>query len=305
MAGQWWPGSVAAVLGWGLWQISRRGGQGWPLWITSVVLPHVLGAQLLAPPAAFADLRLAVWQPAVPTREKFTPERQQRFGGQLAGALQQADALGAQALVAPEGTLPSHWRPSADGLPVPLIGGGFRWVRGQQRSSLLLAMPDHPRPEVLLDKHRLVPLGEWLPPLPAGFAQGLSAVGGLEAGPPSRLAPTVFGPVGVAICYELSNGRALATAAAEGADWLLSIANLDPYPGLLQRQFLALAQLRAIESGRDLLSVGNTGPTAVVRADGAVQRLLPPNQEGVALAELQRRTQRSAYGRLVGWLSSR
>ena len=114
-----------------------------------------------------------------------------------------------------------------------------------------------------------------------------------------------FGPAGVAICYELSNGRALAKAAAEGADWLLSIANLDPYPELLQRQFLALAQLRAIESGRDLLSVGNTGPTAVVRADGAVQRLLPPNQEGVALAELQRRTQRSAYGRLVGWLSSR
>ena len=178
-------------------------------------------------------------------------------------------------------------------------------MRGQQRSSLLLALPGQLRPEVLLDKHRLVPLGEWLPPLPAGFAHGLSAVGGLEAGPPSRLAPTAFGPAGVAICYELSNGRALAKAAAEGADWLLSIANLDPYPELLQRQFLALAQLRAIESGRDLLSVGNTGPTAVVRADGVIQRLLPPNQEGVALAQLQRRTQRSVYGRLVGGLSLR
>lgn len=305
-----WLGSGGLALlqllwGWGLWQIRRRGWQGWPLWLTSVVLTHALGALLLTPPAAIGELRLAAWQPAVPTREKFTPERQQRLRSQLLGALQLADALGGQALVAPEGTLPSHWRAPADGVPLPLIGGGFRWVRGQQRSSLLLALPGQLRPEVLLDKHRLVPLGEWLPPLPAGFAHGLSAVGGLEAGPPSRLAPTAFGPAGVAICYELSNGRALAKAAAEGADWLLSIANLDPYPELLQRQFLALAQLRAIESGRDLLSVGNTGPTAVVRADGVIQRLLPPNQEGVALAQLQRRTQRSVYGRLVGGLSLR
>ena len=173
-------------------------------------------------------------------------------------------------------------------------------MRGQQRSSLLLALPEQPRPKALLDKHRLVPLGEWLPPLPPGFTQGLSAVGGLEAGSPSRLTSTGFGPVGVAICYELSNGRALAAATAGGAEWLLTIANLDPYPELLQRQFLALAQLRAIESGRDLLSVGNTGPTALVRADGTVQRLLPSGVEGVAVADLQRRTHKSPYVQLVG-----
>lgn len=303
-----WLGSGGlAVLqlgwGWGLWQISRRGGQGWPLWLISLVLAHAIGAQLLPPPEALGGLRLAAWQPSVPTREKFAPERQRRFNRDLTAALQQADDLGAEALVAPEGTLPSHWHPSGDGLPLPLISGGFRWVRGQQRSSLLLAQPQQPSPQPLLDKHRLVPLGEWLPPLPGAFAAGLSAVGGLEAGAPSRLATTAFGPTGVAICYELSNGRALAAATANGAEWLLSIANLDPYPLLLQRQFLALAQLRAIENGRDLLSVGNTGPTAVVRADGVVQRLLPAGEPGVALGELQRRRQRTPYAQLVGRLS--
>ena len=109
----------------------------------------------------------------------------------------------------------------------------------------------------------------------------------------------------MAICYELSNGRALAAATSGGAEWLLTIANLDPYPELLQRQFLALAQLRAIESGRDVLSVGNTGPTALVRADGTVQRLLPPGEEGVALVDLQRRTKKSPYVRLVGLSTSR
>ena len=305
-----WLGSGGlAVLqlgwGWGLWQVGRRGGQGWSLWVVSLVLVHVLGAQLLAAPESLLGLRLGVWQPAIPTREKFTPERQQQFSQHLAAALQEAESLGVEALVAPEGTLPSHWSPPVEGIPLPLLSGGFRWVRGQQRSSLLLAVSgepglEQPGPQPLLDKHRLVPLGEWLPPLPPGFTQGLSAVGGLEAGPPSRLTGTGFGPVGVAICYELSNGRALAAATAGGAEWLLTIANLDPYPELLQRQFLALAQLRAIENGRDLLSVGNTGPTALVRADGTVKRLLPSDVEGVAVADLQRRTHKSAYVQLVG-----
>ena len=292
--------------GWGLWQVGRRGGQGWVVWFVSLVMVHAVGAQLLAAPEARDGLRLGVWQPAIPTREKFSPERQQHFSQQLTAALQKAESLEVEALVAPEGTLPSQWMPPAEGIPLPLLSGGFRWVRGQQRSSLLLTVPEQQRPpQALLDKHRLVPLGEWLPPLPSAFTRGLSAVGGLEAGSPSRLTGTGFGPIGVAICYELSNGRALAAATSGGAEWLLTIANLDPYPELLQRQFLALAQLRAIESGRDVLSVGNTGPTALVRADGTVQRLLPPGEEGVALVDLQRRTKKSPYVRLVGLSTSR
>ena len=52
---------------------------------------------------------------------------------------------------------------------IPLISGGFRWVRGQQRSSVLLFLEPPDRfPVPLADKHRLVPIGEWIPPLPAG-----------------------------------------------------------------------------------------------------------------------------------------
>ena len=105
-------------------------------------------------------------------------------------------------------------------------------------------------------------------------------------------------PAGAAaICYEISDGRALAAASAEGARWLLAVANLDPYPQLLQRQFTALGQLRALENDRDLLSVANTGPTVLIRADGRVHLLLPPLQEGVALAELRPRASTTLYAR--------
>ena len=42
--------------------------------------------------------------------------------------------------------------------------------------------------------------------------------------------PPPLGPVAVAICYELSDGLGLNQAVRDGAGWLLTIANLDPYP---------------------------------------------------------------------------
>ena len=307
--GRWLGSGGLATLqllwGWGLWQLWRRRGRRCAGWLISLLLAHAMGALSLSPPPALAALRLGAWQPAIPTREKFSPERQRRFQSALSSALQQAQALKVEALVAPEGTLPFRWQADEDPLPVPLISGGFRWVRGQQRSSVLLARPDRAGVEPLVDKHRLVPLGEWLPPLPAGLTRGLSAVGGLQPGDASRFVNAWPSPFAVAICYEISDGRALAKATAQGAEWLLTIANLDPYPQLLQRQFLALAQLRAIETGRDVLSVANTGPTALVSADGTVQRLLEPQTDAVAAAELQRRQQLTGYSRLVWAWSSR
>jgi apolipoprotein N-acyltransferase len=307
--GRWLGSGGLATLqllwGWGLWQLWRRRGRRCAWWLISLLLAHAMGALSLSPPPALAALRLGAWQPAIPTREKFSPERQRRFQSALSSALQQAQSLKVEALVAPEGTLPFRWQADEDPLPVPLISGGFRWVRGQQRSSVLLARPDRAGVEPLVDKHRLVPLGEWLPPLPAGLTRGLSAVGGLQPGDASRFVNVWPSPFAVAICYEISDGRALAKATAQGAEWLLTIANLDPYPQLLQRQFLALAQLRAIETGRDVLSVANTGPTALVSADGTVQRLLEPQTDAVAAAELQRRQQLTGYSRLVWAWSSR
>ena len=268
-------------------------------WALSLLAIHGIGAALLInPPPGQGTLSLAAWQPVVPTREKFSADRQQRLPAAVRKAIDQAEALEVAALVAPEGMLPSTWPGAFPDQQLPLISGGFRWDKGQQRSSLLLINGEAPRARPLLDKHRLVPLGESSPPLPAGLTAGLSAVGGLQPGEASRLMQG-FTPAGAAaICYEISDGRALADAVDSGASWLLTIANLDPYPPLLQRQFLALAQLRAIETGRDLLSVANTGPTATVGADGRVNLLVAPGRVGIARAELQLRDGATVYSRL-------
>ncbi len=103
--------------------------------------------------------------------------------------------------------------------------------------------------------------------------------------------------MGVAICYELSDGTALAAATRQGARWLLASANLDPYPEQLQGQFAALAQLRAIETGRWLVSSANTGPSLLVDAAGRVLEQLPPGRPANGLLTVQQRAQLTPYDR--------
>ena len=305
-----WIGSgglavVLLLLGWGLFQVVRQGRRRqWGVWLVVLLLVHGLGAvALVAAAPATGQLKLAVWQPAIPTREKFSDAQQRQLPAALRSALEQAQQLSAQALIAPEGTLPARGVGVIAGQPLPLISGGFRWVRGAQRSSLLLVRPGDSMGTPLLDKHRLVPLGESLPPLPAGLTAGLSAVGGLQPGPADRLFSGFQVPGAAAICYEISDGSALAAATAAGGQWLLTIANLDPYPPLLQRQFLALARLRAIETDRDLLSVANTGPTALIHADGTVEQLLASGEPGVALATVKLHSSTSVFAALQQRLS--
>ena len=108
-----------------------------------------------------------------------------------------------------------------------------------------------------------------------------------------------------AICYEISDGNNLAKAIANGAEWILAIANLDPYPISLQNQFIALAQLRSIETSRDTITVSNTGPSTLILANGTAQKIIPPFKNRVDVTQLHLRKEITGYvlwreGPLIG-----
>jgi apolipoprotein N-acyltransferase len=321
-------GAVAALqllIAWCLWRALAPvpGRRRWLLAGLAIVAgAHLAGASALAaiaPEGGMAE-RLLVLQPAIPTRHKFEPRQQQALLRFLAAAQRltapasgngeampgegignvagRAGALdGVSSLLLPEGSL-------ALGQPLPLpaevevLSGGFRQEGLEQRSSLLRFDRGNLLANGWVDKHRLVPLGEWVPLASLWSWGGLSAVGGLEpASRASRLLARPAGSVAVAICYELSDGAALATASRQGAGWLLASANLDPYPLLLQQQFKALAQLRAIESGRWLVSAANTGPSMLIDARGRLVDQLPPGLRRTGVMELHRLSALTPYDR--------
>jgi len=128
------------------------------------------------------------------------------------------------------------------------------------------------------DKIRLMPFGEYVP-LPqwlpgAGLIRAL--VGDFTPGTKYGLMPV--GPVraGVFICIESAYPSIARRFTTEGADVLINISN-DGYlgPTAVMRQHLANAVFRAVENGRPLLRVTNTGITAFITPAGEVRDATP------------------------------
>jgi len=264
----------------------------------AVAAPGPLPAGFAAQGPAAEGLLLL--QPAIPTREKFAAQQQRRLLDQLVAAARLGGASARQqrvrSLLLPEGSLVAG-QDLPEAAPVEVLSGGFRLEGGSLRSSVLRFAAGQLEPQGWVDKRRVVPLGEWVPLAGLLRWSGLSSVGGVEPGAAGRLLARPGGPIGVAICYEIADGRGLVRSSRQGALWLLASANLDPYPAQLRQQFLALARLRAIENGRWLVSVANTGPSGVVDGAGTVRQLLPEVRSDLALVQVEHRRVLTPYAR--------
>jgi apolipoprotein N-acyltransferase len=124
------------------------------------------------------------------------------------------------------------------------------------------------------DKIRLLPFGEYVP-LPgwvpgAGLIRGI--VGDFTPGAAYRFMPVGEVRAGVFICIESAYPSIARRFTGEGADVLINVSN-DGYlgPTAVMRQHLANAVFRAVENGRPLLRVTNTGITAFITPSGEVK----------------------------------
>lgn len=135
------------------------------------------------------------------------------------------------------------------------------------------------------DKIRLMPFGEYVP-LPR-WLPGASMVRGIvgEFTPGERYTLMPLGGLnaeapraGVFICLESAYPHITREFARGGADVLIEITN-DAYQGdtAVLRQHMANAVLRAVETGRPLLRVTNTGLTARIDARGRVLDMVEKN----------------------------
>ncbi len=129
------------------------------------------------------------------------------------------------------------------------------------------------------DKIRLLPFGEYVP-LPRWLpgASLITAIVG-DFTPGDRYALMSIGGrlrAGVFICIESAYPSIARKFTSEGADVLINISN-DGYlgPTAVMQQHLGNAVFRAVENGRPLIRVTNSGITAFISADGEVKDQTP------------------------------
>ena len=238
----------------------------------SIFILHLGGMFLTLPKSLDNVYPIFIWQTNIPTREKFFTNNE-TMNEKFLNIQEKAISKNALLLVAPEGTLKSDFvfnSPSK----INTLAGGFRSYKNHLRSSLLLFEKGQKLFSAFIDKYRIVPLGEKHPKI-FNNIKGISAVGGIQSGAKSRYFKSKNLPnFAVAICYEISDGLKIREAVKRGAEMILVIANLDPYPKKIHDQFISIASIRSLENNRETVISSNTGPSGLIRSDGRIDKLI-------------------------------
>ena len=153
------------------------------------------------------------------------------------------------------------------------------------------------------DKIRLMPFGEYVP-LPQwlpGASLITGIVGDFTPGANYTLMPFGVYRSGVFICIESAYPWIARRLTNEGADVLVNISN-DGYlgPTAVMRQHLANVIFRAVENGRPVVRVTNSGLTTLIYATGRIEEPTAPFETDVRVWQIGRgfiaRTFYTKYG---------
>lgn len=280
---------------------------------------RVAGAVLVGLIACGALLRLPAWttpeggplavallQGNVPQEMKFD---RQRYAETLETYARLAEGTRARLIVLPETALPGFLE-RID----PAYLGRLEAAAKRNQGDLLVGVPVRDSatrytnsvlslgsaPRQRYDKAHLVPFGEFIPP---GFDWVLRLLSiplsDFTAGATDQAPLALAGQrVAVNICYEHAYGAAIARTLPQ-ASLLVNVSNVAWFgDSLAPAQHMAIARMRALETGRMLLTATNTGITAVINHDGEVVARLPQFVEGRLEAVVQGRRGATPYVRL-------
>lgn len=87
--------------------------------------------------------------------------------------------------------------------------------------------------------------------------------------------------MGLSICFDIVDDQQIYDMIANGAQVILAQTNNADFGYSAESvQQLAIAKLRAIESGRSVVNISTVGVSAIIRPDGSTQAMLPAHTRG-------------------------
>lgn len=163
-------------------------------------------------------------------------------------------------------------------------------------------------PEEVYVKRHLVPFGEFVPyrDALAQYIDRLDRVSrDFEPGElPGNLTIGSV-PVGVVICFEVSNDSVVRDVVAGGAELIAVLTNNATFGGTAQpEQQLQIERMRAMETYRVVAVAATSGISALIGAEGEILQQLDESQTGFMVAEvpLEQRTMPGVF--LGGWIEA-
>jgi apolipoprotein N-acyltransferase len=190
----------------------------------------------------------------------------------------------------------------------PLVFGTIEERDGKLYNTSLAWAPGADAPADYYDKKRPVPFGEYVPDRAfwEKLAPDLIGLIGRDYVPGTRSGVLDVNGMrlGSAICFDITDDKAIAELATDGAQIILAQTNNGDFGHTDESvQQLAIARIRALETGRDLVNVSTVGTSAVIAADGTTLDRLPTFQAGVMVQTLTVHEGLTPATRLQGTLS--
>jgi apolipoprotein N-acyltransferase len=157
------------------------------------------------------------------------------------------------------------------------------------------------------NKVQLVPFGEYTPFInlfPEAISKlATSTIGtGFSAGKEQQKLLEFNGiKIGSSICFELLFPEIIRKQTRDGANFLVNVNDLSWFQNdNMKKLFLAVAVIRAAENSKDLILVGNTGYSALIKRDGQINDLTKINQALVVQSAVGMDYSKSFYSEF-GW----
>jgi len=258
---------------------------------------------------AGAPVAAALLQGNVPQDLKFSPAR---YSQTLETYAELAERTRARLIITPETAVPRF----LDSVSPAYIARLERAAR-RNGGDLLLGVPYRAAPDEyynsvlslgvsprqLYSKVHLVPFGEFVPHGFHWIVRSLSVpLSDFSRGPQDQSPLAVAGQrVAVDICYEDAYGAEIARALPQ-ATLLVNVSNVAWFgDSLAPAQHLEIARLRALETGRMMLTATNTGITAAIGADGRVLARLPQFVTATLEVSAQGYSGTTPYVRVGNW----